>query len=130
MNRAEAKEAYAKLNAILGNPDSGNYNNLPPWRKPPASCATCDAPPARRIIFDGEFLCEQHAEVRLDELCDAYGGSSSHTVLRRSWSYWLRSLYWRPVNWMTYKRGPFRPFMIRRVWCRSGPAQRFNAIRD
>lgn len=127
MNRAEAEEAYATFQAIFSVPESGCFDALPPWRKPPATCARCELPPSCRITFDGEFLCDAHADARKDELTDTYGISCSVRP-RTPWDYWLRSFYWRLVHWLIYKGGPFSPFMIRRAWCQSGPASKLYRI--
>lgn len=120
MNRAEARALRETLRETLGS-DRGQDATLRPWTKIPATCAQCQTPPARLITFDGQFLCEDHADTRLDELCDQHGMVGSYMLEAGvpSWGSWLRgNLYWRPRNWLTYKGGPFRPFMIRRAWTR------------
>lgn len=115
MNRKEARELLA---TIIDDPVTKPYHELRPWQRLPASCGQCPDPATRRICRDGEFLCEEHADVRLNELVDLYGGASSCGV-RWPWGMWMRGVfYWHPYYWLTYKGGPFRFFMIRRTWYR------------
>ena len=117
MNRTEAEALIAELRADRHPDYSEHYGPLPPWQRPPATCNRCPGPVACRILFDGEFLCGDHADTRMNELADLYGSAGSIGP-RTSWGMWLRSFYWRPYYWLTLKQGPFRPFMIRRAWYR------------
>ena len=116
MNRAEARALCREICF-----DGGRRAELKPWTRIPVTCAQCDAAPTHLISFDGAFLCDHHADIRLDDLVDEHGGASSQGLWGHpSWRNWLWGrLRWRPYYWLTLKQGPVRPFMVRRGWYRA-----------
>lgn len=105
------------------------FSGQPPWRRGFAGrCRRCDSDATHGIetktddrmalavgrngvatLLTSEVMytlvCGEHLDEIMDDYCERFGWTTSVPLAPRSWGYWLRSLYWRPVNRLrSYRR--------------------------